>query len=361
MDNKRGKGLSFAKRIYAPRTIGLGIGSFSVMAALYPLNMPLWIWGLLLFNGFIWPHLAFVLSTRSAYPFQAERRNMLLDSVWGGFWAASMQFNPLPTVTILSMMMMNNVAAGGQKMLIRGALAQFTGAVLSWLLLGIAFNPDTTALQIYACLPMLMLYPFAVGMVSYRLAIKLAEHKRALSTLSRTDSLTGLLNHGSWKDLLQLCFQQSQDSHMPATLALIDIDHFKQINDTYGHIVGDSVLRRLSHELKENLRTEDLAGRYGGDEFCVILPNRSLAQAREIMERLRQVFGNYQHADDPELRVCVSLSIGLAACRPEYQNASSWLNEADKALYIAKNTGRNKVSIGAADTLSEAALSNSPE
>ena len=148
---------------------------------------------------------------------------------------------------------------------------------------------------------------------------------------------------------------------MPATLALIDIDHFKQINDTYGHIVGDSVLRRLSHELKENLRTEDLAGRYGGDEFCVILPNRSLAQAREIMERLRQVFGNYQHADDPELRVCVSLSIGLAACRPEYQNASSWLNEADKALYIAKNTGRNKVSIGAADTLSEAALSNSPE
>ena len=284
---------------------------------------------------------------------------MLLDSLWGGFWAASMQFNPLPTVTILSMMMMNNVAAGGPKMLIRGALAQLAGVLLSWLALGVAVNLDTTAIQIYACLPMLTLYPFAVGMVSYRLAIKLAEHKRALSTLSRTDSLTGLLNHGSWKDLLQLSFQHSQQSHSPTTLALIDIDHFKRINDTYGHIVGDSVLRQLSLELKHNLRTEDLAGRYGGDEFCVILPNRSLAQAQEIMERLRHVFANFQHADEPGLNV--SLSIGLATFRPEFQHANMWLNEADKALYIAKNTGRNKVSVGSADTLSASAWGSNPQ
>jgi diguanylate cyclase (GGDEF) domain len=195
-------------------------------------------------------------------------------------------------------------------------------------------------------------------MVSYGLAITLAEHKRTLSTLSRTDSLTGLLNHGSWKDLLQLSFQQSLERNSPATLALIDIDHFKQINDTYGHIVGDSVLRQLSKELKDNLRTEDLAGRYGGDEFCVILPNRTLDQAREIMERLRHVIDNYQHADEPGL--CVSLSIGLATCRPELLQASTWLNEADKALYIAKNTGRNKISVGAADTLAESQLSNDP-
>ena len=121
---------------------------------------------------------------------------MLIDSVLGGFWAASMQFNPLPAVTILSMMMMNNVAVGGPKMMVRGLLAQLTGVLLSWLLLGVAFNPHTTAMQIYACLPMLTLYPFAVGMISYQLAIKLAEHKRTLRALSRTDSLTGLLNPG---------------------------------------------------------------------------------------------------------------------------------------------------------------------
>lgn len=80
-------------------------------------------------------------------------------------------------------------------------------------------------------------------MVCYRLAINRPKHKRALSALSRTDSLTGLLNHGAWKDLLQLQFQRCRAHQQPAAIALIDIDHFKSINDTYGHIVGDSVLR----------------------------------------------------------------------------------------------------------------------
>lgn len=112
MENQRGKGLSFARRIYLPRAIGLGVGFFSVAAALYPLTMPDWLWALLLFNGFAWPHLAYQISTRSAFPYQAERRNLLYDSMFGGFWAACFQFNPLTTVTILSMMTMNNVAAG---------------------------------------------------------------------------------------------------------------------------------------------------------------------------------------------------------------------------------------------------------
>lgn len=221
---------------------------------------------------------------------------------------------------------------------------------------GAAFNTTITPLQIYACLPMLTLYPFAVGMVCYRLAIKLAEHKRTLSALSRTDSLTGLLNHGSWKDLLKLSFEQCRQNNARATLALIDIDHFKCINDTYGHIVGDSVLRQFSKQLKDNLRAEDLAGRYGGDEFCVILPDRNLEQAQDIMERLRQVFCNDLHNNDPALRV--SLSIGLASYRAEFNDASLWLGEADKALYIAKNTGRNKISIAAADVFPEPALRN---
>lgn len=347
--------MSFARRIYAPRTFGLVLSCVSVMAALEPLNMPTWVWVLLLTNSLTWSHLAFQLSSHSVYPYRAERNNLLLDSVFGAFWVATIQFNPLPAVTILSMIMMNNVSVGGPKMLVRGAVAQGLGIILSWLLFGVAFNPDTTPVQIYACLPMLTLYPFAIGMVSYRMAIKLAEHKRALSALSRTDSLTGLLNHGSWKDLLQLSFHKCQQRNSNATLALIDIDHFKHINDNYGHIVGDSVLRQLSIALKENLRAEDLAGRYGGDEFCVILPNRSLAQAQEIMERLRHVCSHYHYPDEPDLQV--SLSIGLASCRPEFTDASMWLNEADKALYIAKNTGRDKISIGAGDMLADTLLS----
>jgi len=341
MENQRGKGLSFARRIYRPRIIGLGIGGISVFATLYPLALPGWIWALLLFHGLLWPHLAYQLSTRSAFPYQAERRNLLYDSMLGGFWAATMQFNPLPAVTILSMMAMNNVAAGGLRLFIRGALAQGAGVLLSWSLFGAGFNTRISPLQIYACLPMLTLYPLAVGMVCYRLAIKLSEHKRALSALSRTDSLTGLLNHGSWKDLLHIKFHKCQQQQIDASIALIDIDHFKAINDTYGHIIGDTVLRHLSNELRRNLRHDDLAGRYGGDEFCVILPRMDRQQALEVMERLRQVFSQYRHPQVAELKV--SLSIGLAAFDREFPDPSSWLNAADKALYLAKNSGRNRI------------------
>lgn len=343
MENQRGKGLSFARRIYLPRAIGLGIGFFSVGAALYPLNPPGWIWVLLLFNGFAWPHLAYQISTRSAFPYQAERRNLLYDSLCGGFWAACFQFNPLTTVTILSMMTMNNVAAGGHRLFVFGVLAQIAGVLLGWAIFGFKFSLTMSQPQVWACLPMLTLYPLALGMVCYRLAIKLSQHKRTLSALSRTDSLTGLLNHGAWKDLLHLKFEQYRQHNIQATLALFDIDHFKAINDSFGHIVGDAVLRQLSSDLKSLLDQYELAGRYGGDEFCVILPTLPLSKAEALMEQLREALQQYRHPQVPELRV--SLSIGLAAYQPLYNDALEWLDDADKALYTAKHKGRNTISV----------------
>lgn len=344
MERSPGSGLSFAKRIYFPRTIGLGIGFFCVAAVFWNEPKPLWAWFLLVANGFVWPHLAFQWARLSRQPYRAEYRNLLCDSLCGGFWVAAMQFNALPSVTILSMMAMNNIAAGGLRFFLAGSLSQVLGALLGMLAFGAHFSPQTSPAELYTCLPMLVFYPLALGMVSYRLAIKLAEHKQVLRAVSRTDSLTHLFNHGHWKDLLQREFDHCRRDSRSACVALIDIDHFKDINDRLGHLVGDSVLRLLSEHLQRNLREGDLAGRYGGDEFCVILPHTSLERAGEIMECIRRSLGQVQAQSLPAVRF--TLSIGLAGYDLEHSSASQWLQLADEALYRAKTQGRDQVASG---------------
>ena len=341
MRNKGGKGLSLARRLYTSRTLGLVLGLLCVGVAMYPLDPPPWVWALMLFNGLVWPHLAFQWARRSSVPYHAEHRNLLIDAFMGGFWVAAMQFNPLPSATTVSMMAMNNVAIGGLRFLAAGLAAQVLGIGVGLVVFAPAFIPPTSPLQLYACLPLLMLYPLALGWICFRQAYTLGLHKRELLALSRTDSLTGLLNHGAWKDQLDIAFQRCRRQQQGAAIALIDIDHFKSINDTYGHVAGDIVLRQLSKMLKQNLRAADIAGRYGVDEFCVILPDLPLFNAAQAMEALRERFATLGYEQNPALKV--SLSIGLAAYDPAHGDATRWLNDADQALYEAKATGRNRV------------------
>ena len=335
------KGLSFARRMYLPRTIGLGIGFFAVAAALYPSHPPIWMWIAMIAHGYGWSHMAYQLAKRSRDPYAAERRNMIYDSLGGGFWAGAMGISPLPTVTVLSMMAMNNIATGGLRLFVLGSLAQATGALVAYKIFLPGLFPHVTQLQVFACLPMLVVYPMAIGLVCYRVAVQLSRSKKALEKLSTTDSLTGLMNHGAWKDRLALEFDQCQTLNRQHSVALIDIDHFKTINDTYGHITGDNVLKQLSNALTASLRQTDLAGRYGGDEFCVILPDTPLTQATEILERLRRTVHEHAHSALPDLKL--SLSIGVAAYGAHQTDAGVWLHEADMALYDAKSAGRNRV------------------
>ncbi|AIG01889.1 putative transmembrane sensory box GGDEF domain protein [Pseudomonas fluorescens] len=336
-----GKGLPLARRLYKSRSLGLALGFVCVLAGMYPLDPPGWVWAWMLINAFAWPHLAYQLSRRCENSLRTERRHLLVDSFCGGFWVGAMHFNPLPSVTTLSMMTMNNVAIGGPRFMLMGWMAQALGIGVALLLFAPAYIALTTPVQLYACLPILTFYPLALGWICYRQAITLARHKRELLALSRTDSLSGLLNHGAWKDHLEIEFARCRGGQQGAAIALIDIDHFKVINDTYGHVTGDIVLRQLSKILRQNLRATDLAGRYGGDEFCVILPDMPLGRATEVMDALRDRFSSLGYAQDPTLRA--SLSIGLAPYQPSHSDATSWLSDADQALYEAKSSGRNRV------------------
>ena len=130
MGKTGGKGLSLARRLYTSRILGLLLGLLCVSVAMQALDPPLWVWALMLFNGLIWPHLAFQWARRAEVPFHAEHRNLLIDAFLGGFWVAAMHFNPLPTATTISMMAMNNVAIGGSRFLLAGSAAQLLGVAV---------------------------------------------------------------------------------------------------------------------------------------------------------------------------------------------------------------------------------------
>lgn len=338
--NARRSGLNFAKRIYLPRIVGLGIGFFCVLAALYPEHPPIGVWMLLVTNGFIWPHIAYQWSIRSEKPYATELRNLIIDALLGGMWVAIIEFNALPAVVILSMMGMNNIASGGPSLFFKGLAAQVVGALATSAMLGFPFAPLSTPLQIYLCLPMIFIYPVFLGFVTYQTAKRLAEKQQELLRISMRDGLTGLYNRRHWEHLLHNEFDSCRRYEHTATLILMDIDHFKAINDTFGHGLGDEALIVLAEELVLGLRAVDIVGRYGGDEFGAVLPNTSAEQASLALHRIQDRLNEVVFREAPGLKLAISA--GVADYQSGMVGYQDWLKAADIALYRAKNNGRNR-------------------
>ena len=126
----------------------------------------------------------------------------------------------------------------------------------------------------------------------------------------------------------------------PVSVVMLDIDHFKKVNDSYGHAIGDNVIRALANLLRQRLRRVDVIGRYGGEEFLAVLPECSGAQAVQILDQIRQQFSRISFSSEMG-DFNASLSAGIASCVE--LEASALIDAADKALYAAKNTGRNRV------------------
>lgn len=332
---------SFAKRMYLPRALGSGIGFWAIAAVLHALPTPAWIWVLLVFHGFIWPHLAFLLARRVAIPYVVERRNLIVESAFGGLWVASMHFNLLPTTLLISMLCLNSIAVGGPRLL-QLCLASLATAVLVFTgVLHPGFAPETTPLQVYACIPMLAVYPLAVGGAAYHLGAKLAAHKRAFRDYSRMDMLTGLLNQSAWRSVLDEEYALATRGIARSAVALIDLDHFKAINDGYGHLTGDGVIKLFSEVLSRVKGPNDTAGRIGGDEFGLILREASVERIQATLSRLQQQL-QQTFNERPDLPA-VSLSIGFAELSVHDDTVEDWLRAADLALYEAKGQGRNQI------------------
>jgi diguanylate cyclase (GGDEF)-like protein len=180
------------------------------------------------------------------------------------------------------------------------------------------------------------------------LARRFIMHSQLLAA-SRIDTKTGLLNAATWEMEAEIEISRAVRLRIPLAVALVDIDHFKVVNDTYGHLVGDKALRAVTDALQSQLRGYDLAGRFGGEEFVVLLPQAREQDALNVAERLRShIAGLSIPVDDGgESAGCVRLtiSVGVASLNGETRELTDLLAAADAALYHAKETGRNKTHV----------------
>lgn len=333
------RGLSVVRRIHIARTIVLGLGFIGVGTVFRQLGTPWPVWCALLLHGFIWPHLAHALALRAPKPFKMEMRTLLFDGLMVGLWVPLMHFNTLPSAVIIAMTAMSHIGIGGARLLVRGTLAQLLGIAIGTLLYGFHFEPVSTQLNVLSCLPIIMLYPVAIGALTYHLALRLTQQRNALDQLSKRDGLSGLFNRMHWETLVQTEFARCRRHGSMAAIVMLDIDLFKAVNDLGGHAAGDEVIRRLAAQLRANLREIDSAARYGGEEFALLLPDTSLVRAMEVAERLR----NLLHQQPLSAMATVTASFGVAELHGEFADHTIWLQCADAALYRAKRQGRDQV------------------
>ena len=167
------------------------------------------------------------------------------------------------------------------------------------------------------------------------------ERYREMQRHSRHDSLTGLLNHSAAKGRLDQLVRSLQHSEEPLCVAMLDIDHFKAVNDSYGHPVGDQVIRSLAWLLKGRLRSSDIIGRYGGEEFIVVLRNAGLDEAEAVLDSIRGDFATLPHAHAAGT-LQATFSAGIA-CFPAWLTGNDLTHAADEALLEAKRQGRNRI------------------
>lgn len=168
----------------------------------------------------------------------------------------------------------------------------------------------------------------------------------ALTQQATRDPLTGCLNRRALMQGIDQAFEQARQAGLPLCCVMGDIDHFKSINDQFGHASGDIVIQAAVRSLQRGLRVGDLLGRYGGEEFCILLPNATAEQAREVAERLRaDVQAHVAQALRQAERPQVTMSFGVAAWVNGQDSAASLIDRADQALYRAKKGGRNRVAL----------------
>jgi diguanylate cyclase (GGDEF)-like protein len=333
-----------------------------------------WAWGLMVLQFLVYPHAVYLRARHAKDPLAAEIQNMLLDNFCFGLWAAALGFPLWIVYTLIICGCINMTAFRALKGALQALACVAAGAALVVAVDGWRFTPDTS-LRVSA-LSMLCLSNYLVlfargahtrTVVLSTTRAKLRQSEAALQSQlqavqslqaqlteqAHRDPLTGLYNRRYLNTALQRELDGCAGDGATLALLLIDLDHFKRINDLHGHAAGDEVLRQIAVLLLQTMRPSDICCRYGGEEFLLLLPGMGLQTAVDRAQALRlQVAERRWLADGQPVEV--TLSVGVACAHDAHMVPATLIDLADRALYQAKAEGRNRVCVAGASPAPEA-------
>jgi diguanylate cyclase (GGDEF)-like protein len=354
---------------YRVRIIAFALVSVPIALHILPSGPGLLMWSLFALQFLVYPHLMQWRTSRAGNPARAELDNLIVDSVLCGAWAAGLGFPLWISTALFLANLLNHTITRGVSGVLICPLAFISGALVSTTVIAFHMSTDTSGLVTLASIIGLAIYLSLMGIEFFTYVRQLREVQEAVDRQKRTledanaalyeqidkihdlqellrdqanrDSLTGLFNRRYLEGTLEREMARCKREGMPLSMLLLDLDHFKLINDSYGHQAGDEVLRVFSRVLQDNSRAEDIVCRYGGEEFLLVLPKMPLAIARERAAQLLQLFRDTSVAFEA-FHIPVTTSIGVAAAPEHSDSAEGLIRCADQALYNAKSRGRDQ-------------------
>jgi len=327
-------------------------------------------WLAFLFQFFAYPHVVQWFVRRAADHEKTEVRSLIADAVAFGAWSAGLGFPLWISVALFLTTLLNHAITVGLRGIPICATGILAGALASTTVIAFHLSTDTSGLVTLASIVGLSIYTSLMGVEFFSYIGRLHEVQEAVARQKQTledanvalkeqigrihelqeklreqvnrDSLTGLFNRRYLEGTLERELSRCRREGVPLAMLLLDIDHFKLVNDTYGHQAGDEVLRVFGQALQESARAEDIVCRYGGEEFLLVLPKMPLSIARERADRLLDLFRRTP-VDFGGKRIHLTTSIGIAVVPDHADNVEALVRSADQALYRAKSTGRDRV------------------